>query len=194
MRFLEVAGQADIRTRFMLALAYDCGLRREELCTVATGDIDPSQRLLTVRAEHTKNRFGRVVPYSPVTGELYTAWLTERRMLSSFRGPLFLSRSPRNRAEPISNWTWSKVVRGLAIKADLPLISTHTFRHLCLTELARVGGDIHEIAAFAGHRRIQSTLLYIHLSARDLSSRFNYTVASLHTCRLTVLQQQDPSP
>ncbi|EOK0066277.1 site-specific integrase, partial [Escherichia coli] len=63
-----------------------------------------------------------------------------------------------------------------------------------LTELARVGWDIHEIAAFAGHRRIQSTLLYIHLSARDLSSRFNYTVASLHTCRLTVLQQQDPSP
>jgi len=55
LRFLEVAGQADIRTRFMLALAYDCGLRREELCTVATGDIDPSQRLLTVRAEHTKN-------------------------------------------------------------------------------------------------------------------------------------------
>lgn len=51
LRFLEVAGQADIRTRFMLALAYDCGLRREELCTVATGDIDPSQRLLTVRAE-----------------------------------------------------------------------------------------------------------------------------------------------
>ncbi|HGY8324694.1 TPA: tyrosine-type recombinase/integrase, partial [Escherichia coli] len=87
-------------------------------------------------------------------------------MLSSSRGPLFLSRSPRNRAEPISNWTWSKVVRGLAIKADLPLISTHTFRHLCLTELARVGWDIHEIAAFAGHRRIQSTLLYIHLSAR----------------------------
>ncbi|EJJ3882235.1 MULTISPECIES: site-specific integrase [Enterobacterales] len=194
LRFLEVAGQADIRTRFMLALAYDCGLRREELCTVATGDIDPSQRLLTVRAEHTKNRFGRVVPYSPVTGELYTAWLTERRMLSSSRGPLFLSRSPRNRAEPISNWTWSKVVRGLALKADLPLISTHTFRHLCLTELARVGWDIHEIAAFAGHRRIQSTLLYIHLSARDLSSRFNCTVASLHTCRLTVLQQQDPSP
>ncbi|ECP1951774.1 tyrosine-type recombinase/integrase [Salmonella enterica] len=193
LHFLEVAGQADIRTRFMLALAYDCGLRREELCTVATGDIDPSQRLLTVRAENTKNRFGRVVPYSPVTGELYTDWLAERRMLSSSRGLLFLSRSPRNRAEPVSSWTWSKVVRSLALKADLPLISTHTFRHLCLTELARVGWDIHEIAAFAGHRRIQSTLLYIHLSARDLSSRFSCTVASLHTCRLTVLQQQDPS-
>ncbi|WP_449507641.1 tyrosine-type recombinase/integrase [Enterobacter ludwigii] len=194
LHFLEVAGRADIRTRFMLALAYDCGLRREELCTVETGDIDPSRRLLTIRAEQTKNRFGRVVPYSSITGELYAAWLAERRILSSSRGPLFLSRSPRNRTEPISGWTWSKVVRGLALKAGLPLISTHTFRHLCLTELARAGWDIHEIAIFAGHRRIQSTLLYIHLSARDLSNHFNSTVESLHTCRLNVLHQQDSSP
>jgi integrase len=54
LRFLRVAGQADIRTRFMLALAYDCALRREECCKVATGDIDPARRLLTVRAENTK--------------------------------------------------------------------------------------------------------------------------------------------
>lgn len=193
LHFLTVAGKADIRTRFMLALAYDCGLRREELCSVATGDIDPSRRLLTIRAEHTKNRVGRVVPYSPATGELYAAWLAERRVLSVTRGPLFLSCSPRNRAEPISGWTWSKVVRSLALKAGLPLISTHTFRHLCLTELARAGWDIHEIAAFAGHRRIQSTLLYIHLSARDLSHRFSCTVASLHTSRLTVLQKDSSS-
>lgn len=46
----------------MLALAYDCGLRREELCTVATGDIDPSQRLLTVRAEHTKTALVGLCP------------------------------------------------------------------------------------------------------------------------------------
>ena len=194
LRFLRVAGPADIRTRFMLALAYDCALRREELCKVATGDIDPARRLLTVRAENTKNRCGRVVPYSPVTGELYMAWLTERRQLSASRGPLFLSRSPRNRAEPVSCWTWSKVVRGLALEAGQPLISTHTFRHLCLTELARAGWDIHEIAAFAGHRRIQSTLLYIHLSARDLSQRFGCAVASLHTARLTALQYREPSP
>lgn len=194
LRFLRVAGQADIRTRFMLALAYDCALRREELCKVATGDIDPARRLLTVRAENTKNRCGRVVPYSPVTGELYVAWLAERRQLSASRGPLFLSRSPRNRAEPVSGWTWSKVVRRLALEAGQPLISTHTFRHLCLTELARAGWDIHEIAAFAGHRRIQSTLLYIHLSARDLSHRFSCTVASLHAARLTALQYRELSP
>ena len=48
----------------MLALAYDSGLRREELCLLATGDVDPAHRLLTVRAETTKSRRGRVVPYT----------------------------------------------------------------------------------------------------------------------------------
>nr|WP_272907139.1 site-specific integrase [Klebsiella sp. FK2020ZBJ35] len=97
------------RTPFMLSLAYDCALRREELCSVATGDIDPSRRLLTVRAETTKTKRGRVVPYSVVTGELYFLWLAERRQLNTSRGPLFLSYSCRNRTAPITRWTWSKM-------------------------------------------------------------------------------------
>ncbi|MBS0970814.1 site-specific integrase [Nissabacter archeti] len=193
LHFLKVVAKEDIRTRFMLALAYDCALRREELCTVATSDIDPARRILTIRAENTKNRCGRVVPYSLVTSELYAAWLAERRTLSTSRGPLFLSRSPRNHAQPITGWTWSKIIRKLALEAGIPCISTHTFRHLCLTELACAGWDIHEIAAFAGHRRVQSTLLYLHLSAHDLNNRFSSTLASLHTSRLVVLQNGEYS-
>jgi integrase/recombinase XerD len=80
----------------MLALAYDAGLRREELCAVETSDVDPSQRLLRIRAETTKNRQERVVPYSTSTEELYSAYLGYRRTLTCARGPLFLSESRRN--------------------------------------------------------------------------------------------------
>jgi integrase/recombinase XerD len=186
---LVVARQATIRNRFMLALAYDCALRREELCSVDTGDIDPSRRLLTVRAETTKTRQGRVVPYSAVTGELYCLWLAERRQLSTARGPLFLSHSNRNHASAITRWTWSKVVRALALQAGLPQFNTHTFRHLCLTDLARAEWDIHEIATFAGHRSIQSTLRYIHLSARDLTEKFSTTLDAIHLQRLQPLNR-----
>ena len=146
--------------------------------------MDPSHRLVTIRAATTKTKAGRVVPYSAVTGELLAAYLPERRKLSRARGPLFLSTSPRNRAMPISKWTWSKVVHALGFRAGEPKLATHTMRHLCLTDLARVGWDIHEIAHFAGHRRILSTLLYIHLSARDLSAKFAATAAELHEARL----------
>jgi site-specific recombinase XerD len=48
------------RNRIMLALAYDAALRREELCSVETGDIDPSQRTVSIRArEHEEPAWTR---------------------------------------------------------------------------------------------------------------------------------------
>lgn len=152
----------------MLALAYDAALRREELCSLATGDLDPPHRLLHIRAETTKGRRARVVPYSVPTGTLLQAYLAQHRQRTRQRGPLFVSESHRNPNAPITFWTWSKIVRALAQRTALPRLSTHTFRHLCLTDLARAGWKIHEIA---GHRSTSTTLRYIHLSGRELSAK-----------------------
>jgi integrase/recombinase XerD len=62
-------------------------------------------------------------------------------------------------------------------------------RHLCLTDLARAGWDIHEIATFAGHRSVQTTLLYIHLSGRDLSQKFATGMAHIHARRAQMLAE-----
>jgi integrase/recombinase XerD len=150
-QILEAARVEPLRNRFMLALAYDAALRREELCLLRTDDLDPTFRTLRVRAETTKNRRERIVPYSAATGELLRLYLCERRALSVARGPLFLSVSRRNRAAAITPWTWSKVVRGVAARAGILRFSTHTLRHLCLTDLARAGWELHAIAKFAGH-------------------------------------------
>lgn len=184
---LHVAQQASIRNRMMLALAYDAALRREELCAVRTDDVDPAHRMVRIRAETTKTRRGRSVPYSAATGELLRAYLAHRQQLSRARGPLFLSESPRNRAEPITLWTWSKVVRRLALRADVPRFSTHTLRHLCLTDLARSGWELHAIATFAGHRSTATTLQYIHLSGRELSARLAAGMAQIHAWRVQTL-------
>jgi hypothetical protein len=53
---LEVARREPVRSRLMLALAYDAALRREELCSLQASDLDPAHRTLRVRAETTKNR------------------------------------------------------------------------------------------------------------------------------------------
>ncbi len=186
---LAVAQAESYRNRVMFALAYDAGLRREELCALATSDIDPAQRLLHLRAEMTKNRRARTVPYSEATSRLYGTYLQRRHALSRQRGPLFLSESPRNRAQPISIWTWSKVVERIAGQAGVPQFSTHTLRHLCLTDLARAGWDLHEIATFAGHQSPQTTLLYIHLSGRDLAAKLERGIASIHAWRSRLMQE-----
>jgi site-specific recombinase XerD len=184
---LGAARTEPIRNRFMVCLAYDAGLRREELCSLRTDDIDPAHRTVRVRAETTKTRYGRVVPYSEITGDLLRQYLVRRSELSRARGPLLLSESTRNLSAPITLWTWSKVVRGIAIRAGVDRFSTHTFRHLCLTDLARAGWELHEIATFAGHRNPATTLQYIHLSGRDLAARLAAGMEQLHAWRLDLV-------
>lgn len=188
---LDVFCGEAIRNRLMLALAYDAALRREELCSLNTEDLDPAHRSLRIRAETTKTRRSRVVPYSAATGVLLAEYLRHRSTLSRARGPLFLSESRRNRAEPLTLWTWSKVVRRIAVTAQVPRFSTHTMRHLCLTDLARMGWELHMIASFAGHRSTDSTLRYIHLSGRELSARLSSSMVQIHQQRVMLLAQLD---
>ena len=66
----------------------------------------------------------------------------------------------------------------------MPRFSTHTTRHLCLTDLARMGWELHAIAAFAGHRSTDSTLAYIHLSGRDLADKLARGMDQIHAWRV----------
>ena len=108
---LPAASQERLRNRLMLAMSYDSALRREEFCSLETGDIDPAHRLIRIRAEKTKGRRERVVPYSEATGELYLRYLVERRQVSRDRGRLFVSESRRNRGQPLSIWKLSQKPR-----------------------------------------------------------------------------------
>src|SRR5262249_54043102 len=81
-QLLEATHAEPLRNRLMLALAYDAGLRLEELCSVRTDDLDPVRRTLRIGAETTKSRRERVIPYSATTGVLLQAYLAERRALS----------------------------------------------------------------------------------------------------------------
>jgi integrase/recombinase XerD len=193
-QWLDVLGvfrAEPVRNRVMLALAYDAALRREELCALRTDDVDPGHRMLRIRAETTKTRRGRAVPYSAATGALLAEYLAHRATLSRARGPLFLSESRRNPGQPLTLWTWSKVVRRVALAAEVPRFSTHTLRHLCLTDLARMGWELHAIATFAGHRSTDSTMAYIHLSGRDLAAKLNAGMAQIHAWRVETLAGHD---
>ena len=76
---LQVCKRESLRNRLMLAMSYDAALRREEICSLETTDIDPAHRLLRIRLEATKGRRERIVPYSVPTSEIFGRYLSERR-------------------------------------------------------------------------------------------------------------------
>ena len=83
-------------------------------------------------------------------------YLAHRASVSRARGPLFLSESRRNHAQPLSLWTWSKVVRRIALASGAERFSTHTTRHLCLTDLARMGCEGRRCRPRAGTAGLRS--------------------------------------
>ena len=177
LRVLAAAGEADGRTRLMLALAYEGALGREELCALRVSDVDPDRRTVRVAAAARQARAeslavttappghaaggARVIPLSPLVAERCAAYLREERRNG---GALFVSASPRNRAEPLAGWTWSKVVRALARRAGTEGFTTRTPRHLRLTDLARAGASAAAIARFAGQRRPGQAQRYLRLA------------------------------
>lgn len=178
-RVLARAAQDGLRNRLMFALAYFGALRREELVALRVTDLDFAHRLVRVRAENTKGGRARIVCFPESAMPSLAAYLAQRRDLVPGSGPLFLSESDRNPRQPITRWTWSKAVRRIALEAAAPEFSTHTLRHLRLTHLALAGWTLPELASYAGHRRVQTTMIYIHLSGRDLVERMARTVGHL---------------
>lgn len=171
LRFLQAVAPRPVRDRLLVAFAYSGALRRQELVGLAVADIDPAHRLLTVRPEVAKRNRGRVVSYPPQASPLLAAYLQHRRTLSREQGALFLSESNRSRGRPLSKWAWNDLVHEMATAAHLPGFTPHTFRHLRLTHLALKGLGLHEIATFAGHRSLESTMVYLHLSGRHIDGR-----------------------
>jgi integrase/recombinase XerD len=186
---LTAVAQEPIRNRVMFTFAYDAGLRREELCSLCTSDIDPSRRTIWVRAENTKGRRDRVMPYSAASGALFAGISIIGERSRRNEDLCFFLNHAATTAAPISIWSWSKIVLRVARRAGVPRFTTHTLRHLCLTDLARAGWDIHEIATFAGHRSVQTTLLYIHLSGRDLARKLAAGMAQIHAQRTRMLAE-----
>lgn len=58
-----------------------------------------------------------------------------------------------------------------------------------LTDLARAGWDVHEIATFAGHRRVDTTMMYVHLTGGELAKRLEQAAGELHKVQIAALTE-----
>jgi integrase/recombinase XerD len=164
----------------MVALAYDGALRREELVQLAVEDFEPAHLLIHLRAETTKSRRAREVSFGTATSQLFMAYLAQRRQaVGRVGGRLLRSTSRRNAGAPLGPSSWSKIVTKVGRRAGTPWLSPHTFRHLRLTDLARAEWTIDQIAQYAGHRDLATTMRYIHLSGRELAAKLRRASASI---------------
>jgi integrase/recombinase XerD len=187
---LDATRQEPLRNRLMLLLAYDGALRRSELVSLEMRDISFPHQQITIRPEIAKNGRGRVVMYGNVARNLLQQYLEERADADISGGLLFRSQSDRNRIQGVTADTWDKIVERIAKRTGLHhRLTTHTFRHLRLTDLARTGMEMYAIAQYAGHRSLETTKLYLKLSGRETAERVRLCMQDLDK-RLERLRQE----
>lgn len=160
LRLFEAIPQ--LHYRIMLMTAYSAGLRVSEVARLRVGDIDRERMLIRVR--QGKGKKDRYVPLSPTLLEVLggcaklaepTAWL-----FPGYRAGHYIS--PR---------TVERACTKAASAAGLPKrIAMHTLRHSFATHLLEAGIDLRTIQMLLGHKRLETTSIYTHVTETRLRS------------------------
>jgi site-specific recombinase XerD len=152
--------------RTMLMTLYSTGVRRAELCRLHVTDID-SQRMM-VHIRDGKGGHDRDVPLSATlldTLRVYWRWMKPQTYL--FPGTVKNWRAD----VPITSCVPWDACRQAAKRAGITKrLSPHTLRHCFATHLLEAGADLRTIQVLLGHRKLEHTLIYLHLSPRHLTA------------------------
>jgi site-specific recombinase XerD len=154
--------------RILLMTLYATGARRAEVAHLKISDIDSRRMVIHIRGG--KGRKDRDVMLSPaLLDALRVYW---RGLRSKPTDWLF----PGNRWHTASHPVTTKVLWTACQKAaeraglEHKLIHPHTLRHCFATHLLEAGADLRTIQMLLGHRDLEETTIYLHLSQRHLSA------------------------
>lgn len=148
------------RERMLLRLTYACGLRAGEVTCLRIADIDSRRMVLLVR--QGKGQKDRQVPLSPaLLEELRAYWRRYRPADWLFAGK---GSSGHVHIGAVQR-RCARLVRRLGFRKR---VSLHTLRHSYATHLLEAGVDVVTLQRLLGHRDLQTTARYLHVSAQDL--------------------------
>jgi len=156
------AATANLKHRTMLMLAYSAGLRVSEVARLKISDIDTTR--MTVLVRQGKGKKDRYTILSKVALETLVVYLRRYRPTAW----LFPSVIP---GRPITTGSIMLVIRAAKKRAGITKpVTMHSLRHAFATHLVEEGTDLHRVQLLLGHRSPRTTVLYLHVSRKDLST------------------------
>jgi site-specific recombinase XerD len=166
------------RYRIPVKLIYCAGLRLSECLSLTVHDIRGDEGKLMVR--HGKGGKDRMVPLAAeMVEDLRRYWAFHRHPLLLFpnagRGPCAadqLAARMRRATAPMPVSSLQRLVVVARKELNIPDATVHTLRHSFATHLIEAGASLHTVQALLGHKQINTTMVYLHVTHRsDQNSR-----------------------
>ena len=163
--------------RILLMTLYVTGVRRAELARLKITDID--SRRMIIHIQGGKGRKDRDVMLSPTLLQaLREYWRGLRRKPTDW---LFPGGRWHTANHPITpKVVWNACEKAAQRAGIHKKIHPHTLRHCFATHLLEAGADLRTIQVLLGHRDLEETTIYLHLSQRHL----NATASPLDSLKL----------
>lgn len=160
----------DLKQQTMVTLMYSSGLRIGEVCRLRYKDVD--RKNMRLHITHSKNRNDRYAILSKAALDLLTKYWFE---CDKPMGYLFPKQCGEDK--PIDTFFLSRHIHAHEDRLGWERkLTCHSFRHAFGTHLYENGTDLLTIKHLMGHRSLNSTLIYIHLSSyntHNVSSPFD---------------------
>ena len=149
----------NMKHKSLLMLIYGCGLRIGEALALKLTDIQSAEGLIYVRS--AKGNKDRRVPLSD------KLLVVLRQYVRIYRPQVYLYEGDTGGQYSASSarQVLKRAVRKVGIKKRVTL---HTLRHSYATHLTQKGVNIQYIQEILGHRSPKTTMLYTHLSGKDI--------------------------
>lgn len=156
-----------VRDALLIAMLYECGLRRAELASLRDGDVDTTKRTLRVRGKGNKER---LVPFGDGLAQMIERWRTKRDELVGYSDSFFITL----KGTAMSGGAVYRIVhRLLASVPNLARRGAHTLRHSFATDMLNAGADLLAIKELMGHSSVTTTVRYTHTSFKQLQKMYN---------------------
>jgi integrase/recombinase XerD len=162
------------RDRAMVYAMVLGGLRRCEVLGLRLGDVQVPERSLFIA--EGKGGHQRVVPISNMFFTAVGDYLHHERPKDSETDRVFVALKGPTRGEALTADGIDTIMRGARQRAGLERATCHQLRHTCLTRLREAGMELEAVQAQAGHRSIESTRIYLHLTDDWLASEYQRAV------------------
>jgi site-specific recombinase XerD len=162
----------ELRFSVCLRLMYYCGLRISEALHLEVKDILSQQNPPRLHIRNAKGGKDRYVPLpGPMVEELRAYWRTHRNPKLVFPAPASTSGpvvpvSQGQTCQPMSAASVQEVFRLARQAAGIhPEATPHTLRHSYATHLLEEGVSVRQISSYLGHESLDTTAIYVHLTA-----------------------------